>query len=78
MVRSENAPGDNAEMNADRKSDGSVVPAKPTNQGAVDASAELVEERDPAKRNVEQNALPRTPSRKESRSRGLLGVREAA
>ena len=68
-------------MNVDRKSDGSVVPAKPTNKDAVDASAELAElaeERDPAKRNVEQDAVPRTPSRKESKSRGLLGVREAA
>ena len=65
-------------MNADRKSDGSIVPAKPTNKDAVDASAESVEERDPAKRNAEQDALPRTPRRNKRKSRGLLGVREAA
>ena len=65
-------------MNAERKSDGSIVAAKPANEAAVEASAELAEERDPAKRNAEQAALHRTQSRGKSKSRGLLGVREAA
>ena len=42
------------------------------------ASAESAEERGPAKRHVEQDALHRTPSRNKRKSRGLLGVREAA
>jgi hypothetical protein len=65
-------------MNANRKSDESVVPAKPANNGAAEASAELVEERDSAKRNVLQPALRRTPGRNKRKSRGLHGVREAA
>ena len=65
-------------MNAERKSDGSIVAAKPANEAAVEASVELAEERDPAKRNAEQAALHRTQSRGKSKSRGLLGVREAA
>jgi hypothetical protein len=43
--RSENAPGDHAEMNADRKSDGFVVPAEPANKDATEASAESAEKR---------------------------------
>lgn len=78
MERPENATGDDAGTNADWKSDGSIVPATPTNKGAVEASAESVEESDPAKRNAEQNALHRTRSRNKAKSRGLLGVREAA
>ena len=65
-------------MHADGKSDGSVVPANPANNGGAEASAESAEERDPAKRNAEQAALHRTPSRDRRRSRGLGGVREAA
>ncbi len=65
-------------MNADRKSDGSIIPATSTNNGAADASAESAEERDPAKRNAEQSALHRTQSRNKRESCGLLGVREAA
>ncbi len=65
-------------MNADRKSDESIVPVKPANNGATEASAELVEGRDPAKRNAKQPALPRTPSRTKRESRGLRGVGEAA
>jgi len=45
-VRPENAPGDTAGMDAGRKSDGSILPAKPSNNGAAEASAERVEERD--------------------------------
>jgi len=65
-------------MNANRKSDESVVPAKQANKGATEAPAEPVEERDSAKKNVEQDALCRTPSREHRKSRGLHGVREAA
>ena len=65
-------------MNANRKSDESVVPATPANNGAADAPAESAEERDSAERNADQDALRRTPSREKRKSRGLLGVREAA
>jgi len=65
-------------MNANRKSDGSIVPATSVNNDAAEASAESAEERDSAKRNVEQDALRRTPSRNQRESRGLHGVREAA
>jgi group II intron reverse transcriptase/maturase len=65
-------------MNADRKSDESVVPATLANNGAAEAPAESVEERDSTKGNAEQAALRRTLGRKERKSRGLFGVREAA
>ncbi len=76
--RSENVTDGNADMNANRKSDESVVPATSANKGAVEAPAESIEERDSAKRNVDQAALHRTPSRYKRKSRGLHGVREAA
>lgn len=76
--RSANITDGKADMNADRKSDESVVPAKPANKGAAETSAEPVEERDSAKGNAEQTAPRRTPSRVKRRSRGLSGVREAA
>jgi group II intron reverse transcriptase/maturase len=65
-------------MNADRNSDESAVPAKSANNGAAEAPAEPAEERDSAKRNVEQAALRRTPGRTKRESCGLHGVREAA
>ena len=65
-------------MNANRKSDESIVPATSANNGAAEAPAESAEERDSAKRNVEQAVLRRTPSRAKRKSRGLHGVREAA
>lgn len=65
-------------MNADRNSEESIVPGTSTNNDAAEASAESSEGRDAAKRNVEQAALRRTPGRNPCRSRGLLGVREAA
>ena len=76
--RSENVSDGNADMNANRKSDESVVPATPANNGAAEMPAESVEERDSAKRNAEQAALHRTPCRTKRKSRGLHGVREAA
>jgi group II intron reverse transcriptase/maturase len=65
-------------MNADRKSDESIPPAKPANNGAAEAPAEPVEERDSAERNAEQEASRRTLGRTKRASRGLHGVREAA
>ena len=58
--RSANVSGGTADVHTDGKSDESIVPAKRANKGAAEASAESVEERDSAKRNVEQAALPRT------------------
>jgi hypothetical protein len=65
-------------MHANRKSEESVVPAKPANKGAAEALAESVEERDSTERNAREAALRRTPSRTKRESRGLWGVREAA
>ena len=65
-------------MNANRKSDESIVLATPANNGAAEAPAESAEERDSAKRNAEQAVSPRTPRRIKRESRGLYGVREAA
>ena len=65
-------------MNANRKSDGSIVPATTANKGAAEAPAEPSEERDSANRNAEQAVSRRTPSRTKRGSRGLHGVREAA
>lgn len=76
--RSSNVTGGTGDMNADRKSDESVVPATSANKDAAEASAESIEERDSAKRNAEQSALRRTPGRNQRKSRGLHGVREAA
>lgn len=83
MERTENATGGNAVMNADGKSDESIVPAKRANKDAAqswatEASAESVEESDSTKRNAKQTALSRTPGRTQRKSRGLGGVREAA
>jgi group II intron reverse transcriptase/maturase len=65
-------------MNANRKSDESVVPATSANKDAAEVSAESIEERDSTERNAGQAALPRTPGRNKRKSRGLHGVREAA
>ena len=65
-------------MNTNGKSDGSVVPLNPANKGGTEPPAESAEERLPAKRNTKPSNLARTPSRKKRRSRGLLGVRDAA
>ncbi len=76
--RSSNVTGGTGDMNANRKSDESIVPATSANNDVAEASAESIEERDSAKRNAQQPALPRTPSRNDGKSRGLHGVREAA
>ena len=58
-----NVSGGNAKMNVDRKSDGSVVPAKSANKGGSKAPAEWMEERDPVERNIGQAAISRTQCR---------------
>jgi RNA-directed DNA polymerase len=65
-------------MDADRKSDEPIVPAKAANKRGTEPRAESLEGRGSAKRSVEQDVLRRTPSRDKRGSRGLLGVREAA
>ena len=82
--RSEKARGHNTDMDVTGESDSSIVPKKPANKGGVPQPAELVEGRGLTKENTEQSLLDRTQSRKSNgrplvaRSRGLLGVREAA
>ena len=61
---------------ADEKSDTFVVPKNPSNKG--DDPAEMVEGRNVAKGNVNENPAPRTPSRTKVASMGLEGVRIAA
>ena len=65
-------------MNAGGKSDGRVVPLNPTNKGGTEPPAESAEERRPAGRNTDSSNLDRTQKPERRRSRGLLGVREAA
>ena len=76
--RSANALGGTADRHVAGQSDGSVVPTKRANNEGARPSAESAEERDPTKRNTEQNALDRTQSRVLRRTSGLFGVREAA
>ncbi len=78
VERSDNVSDGNADMNANRKSDESVLPSTSANNDADEAFAESTEERDSAKRNALQPASPRTPGRNQGESRGLHGVREAA
>jgi RNA-directed DNA polymerase len=65
-------------MNANRKSDESIVPTTLANKGSAELPAELGEGSDSTKRNDGQSALSRTQSRTKHKSRGLHGVREAA
>lgn len=82
--RSEKARGHKSDMDVTGESHSSIVPGKPANKGRVPRPAELVEGRGLTKENTEQSLLGRTQSRKsngkplEARSRGLLGVRQAA
>jgi group II intron reverse transcriptase/maturase len=50
----------------------------PANNDGTEPSAESAEGREPARRNTDQPNLDRTPKPEHRRSRGLLGVREAA
>ena len=82
--RSEKARGRKSDMDVSGESYSSIVPGKPANKGWVPKPAELVEGRGLTKENTEQLLLDRTQSRRTNgrpfvaRSRGLLGVREAA
>ena len=82
--RSEKARGHNSGMHVSGESHSFIVPKRPANKGRVPRPAELVEGRKLTKENTEQLLLGRTQSRKPDgkpfipRSRGLLGVREAA
>jgi group II intron reverse transcriptase/maturase len=64
-------------VNVSGESDSPIVPKKPANKGGVPPSAESVEGRGLTEENAEPLLLDRTQGRK-PRSRGLLGVREAA
>ncbi len=65
-------------MNTSGESDGRIVPTNPANKGEAESPAESAEGRRPARRNAKQSNLVRTPKPERRRSRGLLGVREAA
>ena len=65
-------------MNGRGKSDGSIVPMSPANNGDAESSTEPAEGRVPARRNTKQSNLDRTPKPAHRRSRGLYGVRETA
>jgi hypothetical protein len=64
-------------VTVDRKSDGSVVPAKSTNKGGPKAPAEWMEERDPVERNTEQADLSRTQRRNYGMSKWFASMRES-
>lgn len=82
--RSEKARCHNSDMHVTGESHSSIVPGKPANKGGVPEPAESVEGRGLTKENTERSLLDRTQSRGTdgepwvTRSRGLLGVREAA
>jgi group II intron reverse transcriptase/maturase len=71
-------------MHVAGESDSSIVPEKPANKGSMPRPAESAEGRELTKENTGQSLLVRTQSRNSDgtpfvpRSRGLLGVREAA
>jgi len=74
--RSEKVNSRTSDMHADGKSDGPIVPEKPSNNDEPMSSAEVVEERGPTKGNTDETAVARTQSRSTT-SIGLRGVREA-
>lgn len=84
--RSVQARRQTTDMHVAGKSDSSIVPEKPANNGGVPTPAESAEGRGLTKENIEPLLLARTQSRNmdpepsgfKPRSRGLLGVREAA
>jgi RNA-directed DNA polymerase len=77
--RSGKADGHTPDIDADEKSDACVVPMKDPNNDAASkpGSAEGLEGRRAAERNVERSPTPRT-QRRTRVSMGLDGVREAA
>ncbi len=84
LDRSEKARCQHPDMYVTGESDSSIVPEKLANKGGVPSLAESVEGRGLTKENTEQSLLDRTQSRNSDgkpfvpRSRGLLGIREAA
>jgi len=82
--RSEKARGHKSDVYAAGESDSSIVPEKPANKGGVPLPAESAEGRELTKENTGQLLLDRMQRRNADgkpfipRSRGLLGVREAA
>ena len=82
--RSEKARGHKSDRHVVGESDSSTVPEKPANKGGVPLPAELAEGRELTKEITGQSLLDRTLRRNSDgtpfvpRSRGLLGVREAA
>ena len=82
--RSEKARCHHPDMHVTGESDSSIVPEKPANNGGVPLPAELAEGRELTEENTDQSLLDRTQRRNSDgtpfvpRSRGLLGVREAA
>lgn len=84
--RSEKARGHKPDMHGAGESDSPIVPRKPANKGGVPPPAESAEGRGLTEENTGQSLLDRTQSRNSDpgspgfvpRSRGLLGVREAA
>jgi group II intron reverse transcriptase/maturase len=84
LDRSGKARGHNPDVYATGKSDKLVVPGKSANLGGVPPSSELMEERSLTNEKAEHKPLDRTQNRETDgkpfrpRSRGLLGIREAA
>ena len=82
--RLEKAQGHKSNAHVAGESDSSIVPGKSANKGSVPLPAESMEGRGLTKENAGQSLLDRTQSRDSggrplvTRSRGLLGVREAA
>ena len=82
--RSEKARCHTSDMYVAGESDSSVVPGKPANKGGEPLPAESAEGRGLTEENTGQSLLDRTQGRNADgtpfvpRSRGLLGVREAA
>jgi hypothetical protein len=76
--RFENLSEGKSNVNADGKSDRSVVSSTRANNDAAEASAEPAEERDRAERNAEPSDPPHSPKRRRGRSLGLAGVRITA
>ena len=58
--RLENVSDGKSDMNANRNSDESIVPAKRANKDRAEPSAELAEGRDSTKRNAKLSDLPRS------------------
>jgi hypothetical protein len=82
--RSEKARGHKSDVHVTAELHSSIVPKRPANKGRVPGPTELGEGRELIKENTEQSLLGRTQGRKAggrpfvTRSRGLLGVREAS